>query len=270
MKFVDTHAHVFSKDAATVKNARYQPGYDATPFDYITQLDHHHMHYGVLIQPSFLGFNNSYMIDTIKLFPDRLKGIAVVPYDSSLPELITLSSQGIVGARLNLFGKPLPDFASQEWRLFLKNIAAAKWQIELHCPPSYLVQLLPELKKYAIQIVIDHFGRIDPEKGFDDPDYQSFLSLLDPNQHWVKISGYYRLGEEKKGLALAQQAYAALKNKGMLSRLVWGSDWPHTQHESTINYDKNVAAFNQIVSDPKEREMILADNAYRLFGFNEF
>lgn len=267
MKFVDTHAHVFSKDATTAKNARYQPDYDATPFDYIHQLDQHHMQYGVLIQPSFLGFNNSYMIDTIKLFPDRLKGVAVVPFDSSLPELKSLSAQGIVGARLNLFGKPLPDFASNEWKSFLKNMAAVQWQVELHCPPSYHIKLLPEFEKYRIQVVIDHFGRIDPEKGFNDPDYQTFLSLLNPDQHWIKVSGYYRLGHENESITLAKQAYTALKDKGMQQRLVWGSDWPHTQHENTITYDKNVDAFHQIVTDSKERDLILTENAYRLFGF---
>lgn len=268
MKFVDTHAHVFSKDAAAVKNARYQPSYDATPFDYMNQLNEHQMQFGVLIQPSFLGFNNSYMIDTIQLFPDRLKGVAVVPLDSSLPELKTLSRQGIVGARLNLFGKPLPDLTTQEWQFFLKNMEAVQWQVELHCPPSYHIKLLPELKKYNIPVVIDHFGRIDPEKGFNDPDYQAFLSLLNPEQHWIKVSGYYRLGSETEGLALAQQAYAALKDQHMLSHLVWGSDWPHTQHESSITYDKNMSAFEQIVTDPTERDQILTENAYRLFGFN--
>lgn len=268
MKFVDTHAHVFSKDATTVKNARYQPAYNATPKDYIKQLDSHHMYYGVLIQPSFLGFDNSYMIDTIKQFPSRLKGIAVIPFDYSLSELQILASQGIVGARLNLFGKPLPDFSTKEWQLFVQHIASLNWQIELHCPPAYHVALLTELKKYPVQVVIDHFGRIDPSKGFNDPDYHTFLSLLDPEQHWIKVSGYYRLGQEAEGIALAQQAYAAIKDKGMLHRLVWGSDWPHTQHENTITYDKNIDAFNQIITDSHEREMILTDNAYRLFGFN--
>lgn len=267
MKFVDTHAHVFTKNVA-VSNARYQPSYDATPENYIGLLDAHQMQFGVLIQPSFLGTDNSYMIDTIKQYPSRLKGVAVVPFDSSLSELRSLASQGIVGARLNLFSKSLPEFASNEWLTFISNLSTINWQVELHCPPSYHVPLLTELKKFDVQVVLDHFGRIDPTKGFNDPDYHTLLSLLDPEQHWIKVSGFYRLGQDQEGIALAQQAYNALKEKGMLHRLVWGSDWPHTQHESMITYDKTIDAFHQIVTDPSERELILTTNAYQLFGFN--
>ncbi|AWM79421.1 hydrolase [Gammaproteobacteria bacterium ESL0073] len=263
MKFVDSHAHVFTNNLNFIPTARYTPNYDATPDNYISNLTTYGFQYGLLIQPSFLGFDNSYMIAAIAQFPDRLKGVSVVPMDTSLEQLKMMKKQGIIGARLNLFGVPLPDLTTPEAKHFLHNLQAVNWHLELHCPPNFLVKLLPQLQLFDIQVVIDHFGRIDPKKGFDDPDYQTVLSLLNTKQHWVKVSGYYRLGKRPESIKLAQKAYQALKERGLLSRLIWGSDWPNTQHEADETYQGNLDAFRTIVTDPKEQQAILGDNAIK-------
>ncbi len=61
--------------------------------------------------------------------------------------------------------------------------------------------------------MIDHFGRVDPVKGIEDPDYQKFLSLLNVKQHWIKVSGFYRLGATPSNINIAQQAYNIFKEK---------------------------------------------------------
>lgn len=269
MKFVDTHAHVFTQDLKCIPTARYTPNYDATADSYVKNLTDYGFQYGLLIQPSFLGFDNSFMIEAIRQYPDRLKGVAVVPMDISLEQLKTMKQQGIIGARLNLFGVPLPDLSSAEAKNFLHNLQAVNWHVELHCPPSYLVKLLPALAQFDLQVVIDHFGRIDPNKGFDDPDYQSVLNLLNIKQHWIKISGYYRLGKKPESIELAKKAYVALVEKGLLSRLVWGSDWPNTQHESEETYQGNLEAFKAIVNAPEEQHTILGKNAISLLMLND-
>ncbi|MFV5516278.1 amidohydrolase family protein [Acinetobacter gerneri] len=264
---IDTHAHVFSKNDPCIATARYQPDYDASVSQYLAHLDQHHLSHGVLVQPSFFGFDNHVMLDAIAQHPKRLKGIAVVPYTITINELITLNNQGVVGARINLFGKELPDLTSIEWKSFLNHLSFINWQIELHAPPSYLVQILPYLAEYKLNVVIDHFGRIDPEKGILDPDYQSFLQMLDINQHWIKVSGFYRLGKFPENVARATQAFELLKAKGFLPKMVWGSDWPHTQHESSVNYSQAFETFKQIVTDPEDRKLILGENAKNLFYF---
>lgn len=87
------------------------------------------------------------------------------------------------------------------------------WQVELHAPPKYLIQLLPQLDEYSFDVVIDHFGRVDPVKGIEDPDYQKFLSLLNVKQHWIKVSGFYRLGAAPNNINTARQAYNNFKEK---------------------------------------------------------
>ena len=266
MQYIDTHAHVFSHQAKFLPTSRYRPEYTASVEDYIEQLDKHGFNQGVLIQPSFLGTDNSYMLAALSAHPKRLKGVAVLDNQTDTATLQALDQQGIVGIRLNLFSLPCPDLTLPEWHSFLTRLADIHWQVELHAPSAYLVQLLPMLKPYALDVVIDHFGRFDPNKGVADSDYQTLLTILDPTQHWVKVSGYYRLGE-KTGIQNAKDAFELLVQHGMQNRLVWGSDWPHTQNESEMSFDKALSAFKDIVNDEALYNQILTKNNADLFRF---
>ncbi|RKG29869.1 amidohydrolase family protein [Acinetobacter tianfuensis] len=267
MIHIDTHAHVFSKHDQCIETARYIPDYDATAEQFLTHLDKHGHTHGVLVQPSFFGTDNQVMLDAISQYPERLKGIAVVDRGISFNELSQLKTKGIIGARINLFGLPVPDFTLPEWTAFFSNLEQVNFQIELHAPPAYLVQVLPVLNNFKLDIVIDHFGRCVPDLGVKDPDYEKFLDLLDVSKHWIKVSGFYRLGAYPENIATAKESYALLKNKGFLGKMVWGSDWPHTQHENLVDYEKTVEAFQQIVPEAEEQELILGQNAAKLFHF---
>lgn len=264
---IDTHAHVFFQHDSCIATARYTPSYDADIDTFIGHLDAHGLSHAVLVQPSFFGSHNQVLLNAIQHAPERLKGIAVVENDISLNALKDLKNSGIVGIRLNLFGLPRPDLSQADWHAFLQRLEQVQFQIELHAPPAYLVALLPQLAQYHIQVVIDHFARPDPSKGLEDPDYQATLKLLNPQQHWVKVSGYYRLATCEQQLEVAQTAFAQLQSQGMLNRLLWGSDWPHTQHEQWVSYDKAMAMFKSIVPDPKQQSLILGQNAAILFDF---
>lgn len=267
MNCIDTHAHVFSAHNQCIDTARYTPTYDAQVEDFISHLDRHNLSHGILVQPSFFGTNNDVMLEAIRKFPARLKGIAVVDPTANLEELSQLKEQGIVGIRLNLFGLPVPSLETSEWKQLLSYLEVLGWQIELHAPPEYLVSLLPSLSQYNINIVIDHFGRVNSLPDITGEDYQTFLKLLDIDRHWIKVSGFYRLGQSSENIEIAEKVYALLKEKGLISKLVWGSDWPHTQFESTISYEVAFNIFKKIVVNENEQHMILCSNASKLFQF---
>jgi predicted TIM-barrel fold metal-dependent hydrolase len=233
---LDWHAHVFQAGVGVVAGARYAPTESALADDFVANFTSIGLDGGLLIQPSFLGTDNSQMIDAIGRFPDKLKGIAVVESGIGSDELEHLTAAGIIGCRLNLFGKDVPNLMESSWLAFLRRLEKVDWQLELHAPPHYLIRVLPMLEGFAGDVVIDHFGRPDPEKGLDDPNYQEFLSLLNPQQHWVKTSGWYRIAQgSEAGAGRAQLAQRLLEDSGMGERLLWGSDWPHTQHDE-ISY----------------------------------
>ncbi len=268
MYFVDTHAHVFSPEGPFSKNARYTPSYHASLEGFLNNLDKHNIQYGVLIQPSFYGTDNSYMLNAVKEAKGRLKAVIVVDTDISKETLLQYHQLGVCGIRLNLFGVEPPNLLSSEWSSLIKTLTDLDWQLELHCPPSYLLQLLPALRNYSIKVVIDHLGRPSANQNLDESEYQQFLSLLNPTQHWIKLSGLYRIANsDSNAIIRAQKILQELKARQMQENIVWGSDWPHTQHEQDTSYEKNWDLLTAIINDEQERKMILGENALKLFKF---
>src|SRR3954453_3718265 len=116
---VDTHAHVFTRRLALAGDRRYAPSYDAPAAAYLGMLDRNGMSHGVLVQPSFLGTDNSYLLEALRREPRRLRGIAVVAPETAPNELRRLDRAGVVGLRLNLIGQPDPDLTNETWRRHL-------------------------------------------------------------------------------------------------------------------------------------------------------
>ncbi|STZ77158.1 amidohydrolase family protein [Bergeriella denitrificans] len=268
MNYVDTHAHVFEADGNFIENARYTPDYNASVTDFLGRLDACGLHYGVLIQPSFYGTDNSVMLQAVAQSQGRLKAVAVVDTDVSEALLAQYRSQGVCGIRLNLFGKPVPDVGTPEWKRLLGLLHQFGWHLELHCPPDYLLQLLPALANEPVDIVIDHLGRPEAQQDLSGQTFRQFITLLNPEKHWVKLSGLYRLAAPQNQVSRGKEIYRMLQAQGMQARIVWGSDWPHTQHESETGYGQNWQLLHEIVEDEQERQQILGANARKLFGFD--
>ena len=261
---IDTHAHVFHRELKLAPGRRYAPDYDAPLSLYLEQLDANGMTNGVLVQPSFLGTDNSYLVDCLKQTGGRLRGIAVVDLTISADELRELDRAGIVGIRLNLVGQPLPDLAASEWKGLLANVKAMGWQVEIQRNASDLAVLAPQLLDLGVTVVLDHYALPDPKLGVADPGFQSVLKLGATKNVWIKISAPYRNGAA--GESFAKEAYPLLRGAYGLDRLLWGSDWPHTQFEATQTYAKNRKFLDTLVADESERAQVLA-SPRRLFRF---
>ncbi|MGO1627031.1 MAG: amidohydrolase family protein, partial [Halomonadaceae bacterium] len=78
---VDSHAHIFRNDLPLASHRRYSPNYNATVEQYIGHLDHCGISHGVLVQPSFLGTDNHYLVSALRQYPSRLRGTVVVDRD---------------------------------------------------------------------------------------------------------------------------------------------------------------------------------------------
>ncbi|RXT50672.1 amidohydrolase family protein [Bradyrhizobium betae] len=261
---IDTHAHVFHRGLKLAPGRRYAPDYDAPLALYLEQLDRNGMTNGVLVQPSFLGTDNSYLVECLKQANGRLRGIAVVDPAVSADELRTLDRAGVVGIRLNLVGQPLPDLAASEWKTLLGHVKALSWQVEIQRNASDLAMLAPQLLDHGVTVVLDHYTLPDPKLGVSDPGFQPVLKLGATQNVWVKISAPYRNGAA--GEDFARAAYPLLRNAYGLDRLLWGSDWPHTQFEASQSYEKNRQFLDTLIADPVERAQVLA-SPHQLFRF---
>jgi predicted TIM-barrel fold metal-dependent hydrolase len=261
--YVDSHAHIFSLDAPLSSDRRYTPRHEATVEDYLDKLSAHGIGRGVLVQPSFLGTDNRLLVCTLQRHPEKLRGIAVVDPTINKNELDQLDAAGVVGIRLNLIGREIPDFRNGTWRSHFEALLARDWQVEVHCEASVLHAVLPPLLEIGTKVVVDHFGRPDPTPGTDDTGFRYLLSLANTGRIWVKLSAAYRNGADGNGLAI--RATKLLREAFGLSRLVWGSDWPHTMYEDAMTYEETLSQLHTWLPDEADRDAVMGRTAALLF-----
>ncbi len=265
---IDSHAHVFSRDLNLIGERRYTPDYDATLEQYLTHLHAHGLSHGVLVQPSFLGTDNSYLLAALRQAPQQLRGVVVLEPGVSRAMLNEMDQLGVVGVRLNLMGKALPDFRNSAWRAFFSHIADLDWHVELHREVKDLPGLIHQLTPYGLKLVIDHFGRPNANSGIDQPGFCELLELGSKGSIWMKVSGIYRFGgTPQQNINFARMALPLLEQSFGLRQLVWGSDWPHTQHEQSIGFRTVVDQLKALECSRQVSDSLLVQAPRRLFGF---
>jgi predicted TIM-barrel fold metal-dependent hydrolase len=261
MVIVDTHAHAFTLAGTLVAGRRYTPEREAPLAAYASELDRWKISHAVLVQPSFLGTDNRYLIECLKYFPGRLRGIAVVDPSWDRNALAHLAADGIVGIRLNLLGMDSAFVATDDWQRLFQRVAELDWQVEVHIEGARLPFLLDSLWRCGVNIVVDHFGRPDPALGLQDPGVKAMLQKADAGRIWVKLSGPYRC--EGNTELYARTYIDALG----APHLLWGSDWPWTQHSEGMSYGKAFGWIERWAPEAEARSTILGRSALHLFKF---
>lgn len=259
MHRIDAHAHVFHRDLPVVADARYRPHHDATLPSYLGLLDAHGIAGGVLVQPSFLGLDNRYLLACLAVAPSRLRGIVVTAPGTPEDELTAMARLGVVGLRFNMIGQDDTTLETANRGGWLTRVARLAWQVEIHAEAGRLAGILGHLAGFEGVVMIDHLGRPDPKLGMACPGFAKLLELARDRRVHVKLSAPYRLGR----LDLRVATRALLDAYGP-DRLVWGSDWPWTQHEAGRDY---VALLPAAFGIDAESEARIHATAKRLFQF---
>jgi predicted TIM-barrel fold metal-dependent hydrolase len=261
MPYIDTHAHVFLTTLPMAAGRRYTPAKDCPTETYLGILAAHDIGYGVLVQPSFLGTDNSYMLTALERYPDRLRGIAVVDPVISDGELERMDQAGVVGIRFNMIGKDMAGLATPAVASLLSRISQLGWQVEVQAKGADLPGVFRAMDRFTGPLVIDHFGLPDPLLGVRDPGFRALLAEGASGRTFVKMSAGYRC----HGLDVAGCAGALMAVLGP-RRLLWGSDWPFTQFEDRADFGSMVKEFIRWVPDREARDSI-DQTAIGLFRF---
>ena len=266
---IDSHAHVFTRALPLAAVRRHAPEADATLDTYLALLDAHGVSHGVLVQPSFLGTDNRFLLEALSTAPDRLRGVAVVEPGVAEEALQSMALAGVCGIRLNLVGLPLPDVRTADWQALFARVRGLDWHVELHAESHRLAEAAAAPLAAGCKLVIDHFGRptAGAMKASGDPGFAWLLATAETGQVWVKLSAAYRNWSPEILASSAQGAAHALLRAFGADRLVWGSDWPHTQHRDLADYASARTALDEWITDAAARQRILVDTPARLFHF---
>ena len=254
--WVDTHFHVFNAGEA-VEDARYVPRYSATLSGWMERARRVGVTRGVWVQPSFLGQDNRLLRAALRANPDLLRGVAVVAADAGAEELAALHAEGVRGIRLNLAGVsyeiPAWTRADRVWRA----LHELGWHLELHTDQGALTRVLAQLPS-DLPLVVDHMAK-PAEAAATDPSIIALARRARQVPTHVKLSGAYRFGQ----VDAASLARIWLHELGPAA-LLWGSDWPCTNHEQLADYDQLFASLQAWVGS-QHLDQVLCHNPRRLY-----
>lgn len=259
----DAHVHVFAPDSADHLTARrsYTP-YLVTDEHYLRLAESLGLERAVLVQPSVLGTNNSALLSALSRHPERWRGVVVIPPDLPDHELADLHARGIRGTRINrinLGGLELADIAALGRRL-----EPFGWHIQLQINIEKTPELSALARQCPVPLVIDHMGFARPEAGVNAGPFQSLLEEIGAGHVWVKLSAPYRLCRSTDYADLRPLIDALVAARP--DRLLWASDWPHTELWSDMPDDADlIDLIPAWLPNEELRRMVLVDNPSNLY-----
>ena len=148
---IDTHVHVWEIDAVkyplgpTISTWNNYPDQPGTADELINEMDEHQIDSSVLIQSSWSTWDNSYIADSVKRYPNRLIGQGLIdPYDKTNADKISywINKQGLSGFRFH------PIYYPEE-KILLKKQNRPMWDeisntrsiIQFHLDPKFADQI---------------------------------------------------------------------------------------------------------------------------------
>ena len=224
----------------------------------------------VIVQSKVHGYDNAATEDAIASRPETYRGIALVPTDVSGAELKRLDQAGFRGVRFNYMHHLGAGDDVEAVMSLVRRISRLGWHVQVHGDPGVVLdEIVPRLLTGPVPVVIDHIGRIDAALGFDQPHFNVLRRLMDHPACWIKVSGIDRI--TRKGPPYADAVtFARTLVSEYTDRVVWGSDWPHPNHQGPIPDDHElVRRIFDIAPDETARRALMVTNPARLYGFGE-
>ena len=276
----DCHVHVIG-DSARYPMAAGRP---YTPpaaeiSDLRRHMDRHALGRAVVIQPSVYGTDNQCLIDTLKAMPGGLRGVAVLDADVRDAELDRLTAAGVTGIRINLesTGGKDPRQALRILEHWSGKLTGSGWHIQLYAHHEIVEQVLQRLPPLSLPLVIDHFAMLSPQTQPDILKKSRLYAMLTEGVLYIKLSASYRIGAPGQVREVAALAHTLLQANP--ERMLWASDWPHTNREPG-KAPEDISQYRAI--DPRAlmqeqlswlftdalRRKVLVDNPAQLYRFS--
>lgn len=225
---------------------------------------------GVVTQPMGHGFDNTVTLDAVARTDGRFRAVLKADDRFSAADYKRFHDQGARGVRLTLTGASGEAFDLAMFDRVIAAIAEFGWSVTLHASPDALIGNAEWIRKIPIPVVIDHFGRFEVTAGLGQEGFGVYLDLIGGDHVWAKICCPDRLTKTGHPYDDVMPYVAATVEAASPERLIWGTDWPHTQRwepGAMCDDGELVDLVPVMVPDAGLRQKMLVDNPARLFGF---
>jgi predicted TIM-barrel fold metal-dependent hydrolase len=185
-----------------------------------------------LIQMSYYRFDNRYMLDMIKLYPDRFVGTAIVDPLADAPDrsMLALKPKGVVAFRIAPNFSKLPPARWLEPKGYEAMFAAsAQHGLALSClinPDGFAEVDRMATKFPEAVVIIDHFGRVGVSGTIEPSELDALCGLARHPKMHVKVGAFYAFGQKTPPyLDLGPMIRRVVQAFGA-ERCMWESDCP--------------------------------------------
>jgi predicted TIM-barrel fold metal-dependent hydrolase len=280
---IDAHVHVWTPDtdhyplaAGFTKEEMKPPSF--TP----EQLFGHCRPSGVgrivLIQMSFYGLDNSYMLDMMKLHQGTFRGVAVIDWNAPRPddEMRKLAKLGVRGFRVypgvwkDGRVEKMPEtrdwLAGEGFERMFRTAPETGQSICCLINPADLAALDAMCRRHPESpVVIDHLCRIGADGVIRDADVQSLCRMARHKSVRVKVSAFYALGQKKPSHDDLAPFIRRVFDAFGPERLMWASDCPFQVDNET--YENSIALVRDRLDflSAGDRDWLLRRTAERVF-----
>lgn len=244
----DTHHHIFEHDRFPFSPERHFTPSIATlkqlqEFEASIGVQHVCIAHGLAYGPDCTS-----LLYFLRQFEGHARGICVLDLDTVTDaQLDEYHAAGVRSVRLDFFkAKAMNDLDKQ---IALINDTADRlgkwnkgkaWSIQIQQPNIGFWKRLREVaRKSPVPLVLDHMGLVKAASMTpvgsapvtEQAGWHDLLGALRDGNLWIKISAPYRNSRQEPQFTDLQNIVTQLVRANP-ERVVWGSDWPHTQrHE---------------------------------------
>lgn len=224
----------------------------------------------VLIQMSYYGFDNSYMLDCMRAHPRVFGGVAIIDHEQPdvADTMRAMAAQGVRGFRLYTDKAKAEAWQQSEGMKRMWTAAAEQGlAMCLLANPDALPAVQRMCKVFPkTRVVIDHFARIGMRGAVEAEQLRLLTDLARfPTVH-VKVSAFYALGKKAPPYADLEPMIRSLRDAYGAERLMWASDGPFQLAEGQ-GYEPSLALIRdrcQFLSS-RERDWLLRGTAAKVF-----
>lgn len=242
----DSHFHIIDPRFPLIENEGYIP----SPFtvnDYFNRISGLNVQGGAVVSGSFQGFDQSYLIATLKQLGPTYVGVTQLAATASDEEILSLHAAGVCAVRFNLHRggsehlRNLERFAHRVYEL-------VGWHVELYVANRDLLELEQRIRLLP-KVSVDHLG-------LSMDGFQVLLRLVEQGLR-VKATGFGRVDFNVP--AALRDIWHRNQNS-----LLFGTDLPSTRSAVPFSIGDIHVLLDTIGDEGASR--ILRDNALGFYG----